>query len=181
MRRCSLMALVGLCLAGCGQSKPQLDGDGGALDGAAAVVLPPECADASVPPTSLVCTGLYADIANKVLAPDVEGYTPAVPLWSDGAEKERWIHIPPGMVIDNTDPNEWVFPSGTKLWKQFVRDGHRVETRLWQKVHDHYWVNATYAWNDDETVATKSAGGDITLGDGTAYHIPTNDECQSGH
>jgi len=101
-------------------------------------------------------------------------------LWSDGAEKSRWIYLPPGTVIDNADPNEWIFPVGTKLWKEFQRDGRRVETRLWQKVSATYWANATYAWSEDETKAVRSAGGDIPWKGGT-YHIPTNDECQKCH
>jgi hypothetical protein len=55
-----------------------------------------------------------------------------------------------------------------------------VETRLWQKVTATYWVDATYVWNDDETAATRSMGGDIPWGTGT-YHVPTRDECQKCH
>jgi hypothetical protein len=142
--------------------------------------LPPQCAGAAVPPATLECTGLYADLLAKQLAPGLEPYAPAVPLWSDGAEKQRWISLPPGTTIDNTDPSEWVFPVGTRVWKQFSVSGKRIETRLWQKVRSDYWVHAVYAWNDDETAAVQSAGGDIPLGGGT-YHIPTGDECEKCH
>jgi hypothetical protein len=157
--------------------------EGGAaevLDGDGAVRLPASCAGASTPPASLVCTGLYAEIVAKTLAPGVEAYTPAVPLWSDGASKQRWISLPSGMKIDNTNADEWSFPVGTKLWKEFSKDGKRVETRLWQKVTPTFWVNATYAWSADESAATRSDGGDIPWGTGT-YHIPTGDECQKCH
>ena len=148
----------------------------------APLVLPPSCdSDTDAPPRQLVCTGLYADIEGKQTAPGVAPYAPAIPLWSDGAEKQRWILLPAGGVIDNTDPGEWSFPVGTKVWKEFSRGGQRVETRLWQKIHDGYWVNATYAWDADESGATLSSGGDITLADGTTYHVPTNDECQKCH
>ena len=43
------------------------------------------CAGATVPPATLSCTGLYADIADiatKTLAPGVRSYQPAVPLYS---------------------------------------------------------------------------------------------------
>ncbi len=142
--------------------------------------LPAECAGAAAPPTSLVCTGLYVDIATKALAAGIEAYAPAVPLWSDGASKQRWISLPAGTKIDNTDADEWIFPVGTKVWKEFSKDGKRVETRLWQKMSATYWVDATYAWNADESVATRSDGGDIPWGTGT-YHIPTSDECQKCH
>ena len=155
---------------------------GEASDASAGVVLPAACAtDTGVPPNSLVCTGLYADIATKQIAPSNVSYTPAVPLWSDGATKQRWIYLPPGTKIDNTDPNEWLFPVGTKVWKEFSRDGKRVETRLWQKADVAYWVDTTYAWTDDESAATRTDGGDIPWGDGGTYHIPTPDECQQCH
>jgi len=193
--------ILGALLTGCGRLKGQSPDaaaddvpDGAAGDVApsdlseadqrdatnAALVLPAECAGAAAPPTSLVCTGLYVDIAEKALAPGVEAYAPAVPLWSDGASKQRWISLPPGTKIDNSNPDEWTFPVGTKVWKQFSKDGKRVETRLWQKMSATYWVDATYAWNADETAATRSDGGDIPWGTGT-YHIPTGDECQKCH
>ena len=55
-----------------------------------------------------------------------------------------------------------------------------METRLWQKADTNYWVAATYAWNDDQSAADRSAGGDIDLPSGT-YHIPTPSECQDCH
>jgi hypothetical protein len=156
-------------------------GDGDEVDAAGGFQLPVECnSDTQVPPAKLVCTGLYADIAEKVIAPNVEAYSPAVPLWSDGTDKQRWIQIPPGEVIDNSDPNEWIFPVGTKAWKQFSLDERRVETRLWQKVEHDYWVAAAYAWDDDEASATRSRGGDIEIGD-TTYHIPKSNECEDCH
>lgn len=166
-------------MAGAVVEAPDLDGAAG-LDPGTPVALPPECAGATVPPSSLVCTGLYADVAAKLTAPGVEPYAPAVPLWSDGASKQRWISLPAGQQIDNSTPDEWTFPVGTKLWKEFAKDGRRVETRLWQKVSATYWAGATYAWNADETAATLSGGGDIPWGSGT-YHIPTSDECQKCH
>jgi hypothetical protein len=142
--------------------------------------LPPGCAELGLPPPTLDCTGLYSDVVSKQLAPGVEPFAPAVPLWSDGTDKERWVRLPSGTTVDASNPSEWVFPDGTKLWKQFARDGRRIETRLWQKVRSGFWVDATYAWNDDESAAVQSKGGDIPFGNGT-YHIPTQDECEKCH
>ena len=145
----------------------------------------PECAGAGVPPSTLACTGLYSDIASKTLAPGVQFYQPGVVLWSDNAQKSRWIQLPAGTHIDASNPNESTFPIGTKVWKEFSKNGKRVETRLFQKVDrgpPPYWVHATYAWNADESDAVASNGGDITLdGDGGAYHIPTFGECEKCH
>jgi hypothetical protein len=175
-----VVALVGAC----GGSSPPPTPEAGAplqADAAAdAASLPPQCLGATVPPSTLECTGLYADLASKQLAAGVEPYAPAVPLWSDGAEKQRWVLLPPGTTIDSADPSEWVFPVGTRFWKQFSLGGKRIETRLWQKVRADYWVHAAYAWNADESAAVQSAGGDVPLGGGT-YHIPTDDECEKCH
>jgi hypothetical protein len=156
-------------------------GAAGAVAQTTALVLPAICAtDTQLPATNLVCTGLYTDIVAKTIAPGLEAYAPAVALWSDGAEKQRWISLPAGRVIDNSNPDEWTFPVGTKVWKEFSKAGRRVETRLWQKADTNYWVDATYAWSSDETSAVVSPGGDIPFGSGT-YHIPTPDECQDCH
>jgi len=164
-------------------------GDGGLADGSSAgevgplpLVLPEICAtDTLIPPKNLVCTGLYEDIVGKVTAPGVAPYAPAIPLWSDGATKQRWIALPAGGIIDSSNPEEWIFPVGTKVWKEFSRGGQRVETRLWQKVRNGYWVDGTYVWNADESAGVLGGGGDIVLDDGSAYHIPTQDECEKCH
>ena len=144
-------------------------------------------ADASCPPLAndtphgLDCTGLYADVATKQLADGIREFTPAIPFWSDGADKTRWISLPPGTTIDVTDVNEWTFPVGTKLWKEFRVAGHRVETRLFEKLGANLWVHASYAWASDELSATRADGADITTVDGAAYHIPTPSECDKCH
>ena len=175
-----LVALAGACSSA--PAGPGDGGDGGSISdaGLEAAALPAYCAGAAVPPGTLECTGLYADLASKQLAPGVEPYAPAVPLWSDGADKQRWVSLPPGTIIDTSNPNEWVFPVGTRFWKQFSLNGKRIETRLWQKVRSDFWVHAAYAWNADESAAVQTAGGDIPFEGGT-YHIPTQDECEKCH
>src|SRR3954451_12548637 len=84
-------------------------------------------------PKTLSDTGLFADPQNERLGPGVVAYRPQFELWSDGASKRRWIFVPEGARIDSTDMDAWLFPPGTKLWKEFTRDGVRVETRLLYK------------------------------------------------
>src|SRR4051812_16610876 len=102
-------------------------------------------------PAHLSATGLYADIASEELAADVVPYTPQFPLWSDGAAKQRWIWLPPGTQIDTTDMDEWQFPDGTKLWKQFSVAGVKVETRLLEKrgAREQDWIAISYVWDAD--------------------------------
>jgi hypothetical protein len=182
----ALAALAGLTAACGGQtdSSPHETVDATAPPTPEASTSPyaAECVGAAVPPLTIDCTGLYTDVATKQLAPEVRSYAPAVPLWADNAGKDRWISLPPGTQIDATDPNEWTFPVGTKVWKEFSRDGKRVETRFFNKVQAGYWVRTTYAWNAEETAATQSAGGDIPWGtDGGTYHIPIPSECDQCH
>lgn len=140
------------------------------------------CAEAGVPPSTLECAGLYADFATQTLSPNAKSYAPAVPLWSDGATKERWIELPPGQTIDVSDPNEWVFPLGTKVFKQFTYEGKRVETRMFQKTAPNFWVHATYAWNATETATQISFGATVPVdADGGTWVIPTPDDCDSCH
>jgi hypothetical protein len=130
--------------------------------------------------TSLECTGLYTDIRQKAVAPDVLAYAPAFPLWSDGATKSRWIYLPPGTQIDTTNMDEWRFPVGTKLWKEFVLGGRRIETRLIEKRPDGTWLRQTFQWSNDEGSATELSDGQRNVG-GTTYEIPPQAACLVCH
>jgi len=143
---------------------------------------PDPCAEAGVPASTLACTGLYANFATKEIAPNALSYTPASLLWSDGAQKQRWIELPPNTQIDITNPDEWTFPVGTKLFKEFRVDGQRVETRMFQKTTSDFWVYATYAWSPDASSAPVNYGGPVPVGtDGGTWNIPTNDDCAECH
>lgn len=139
----------------------------------------PDCPDAARQ-TELRCTGLYADPAKKVVAPDVFAFEPAFPLWSDGAKKSRWVYLPPGSKIDTSDMNEWRFPIGTKLWKEFVFGGRRVETRMLEKQADGKWLRQAFKWSDDETAATELKNGELDVR-GTGYEIPPQEACAVCH
>ncbi|HLK36279.1 MAG TPA: hypothetical protein VKU41_05965 [Polyangiaceae bacterium] len=184
--RCVLVALLSIGLPACGGKilQDSIGGGPGAADASLDGAPNPyaaKCAGGPTPPTTLECTGLYTDIGKKTISPGIRPYSPAIPLWSDGAEKYRYIWLPPGTKIDATDPNNWKFPVGTKVWKEFDREGSRIETRLWQKTQTNFWVRATYRWSEDESSAMISAGGDFPLADGATYHIPTGDECDQCH
>ena len=146
-----------------------------------------EIPDEDYLPRSLECTGLYTGpLRDKTLAPDVREFAPAVGLWSDAAEKRRWIELPAGTSIDTTNPSEWTFPVGTKTWKEFRKNGKRVETRLFFKESADSWKRATYVWRDDEATATiwedqTGVPNLIRLADGTDYQLPTRVECNECH
>lgn len=130
-------------------------------------------------PGTLAETGLYADPANETLAPGVQPYEPEFALWSDSAEKKRYLYLPPGAQIDTSDMDGWVFPVGTKAWKEFTRDGTRVETRLLEKREDGWFVMA-YAWNAAQTEAVIMENGEKNA-NGTQHDIPNAADCGSCH
>jgi hypothetical protein len=138
-------------------------------------------------PTDLRCTGLYSDWASKTVAADVKQYAPGLVLWSDGADKTRWITLPPGTKIDTSDMDEWTFPVGTKIWKEFrlaLTDSStetRIETRLLWKQAPSQWYRTTYRWTaDGASDAMELTDGELDVG-GTGYEIPGQVECDQCH
>jgi hypothetical protein len=136
------------------------------------------------PPHRLSETGLYSNIATKTIAQSNLMYSPQYPLWTDGATKKRWIYLPQGRSIDARHVDDWVFPVGTKLWKEFSF-GKRVETRLLEKVGKGVWSYATYAWNEDQTEAVlvpeTGLPNHIEIAPGVGYNIPGVIDCKSCH
>jgi hypothetical protein len=137
------------------------------------------CADSGTDlPDDLECTGLYENFAAKTVAPQNRAYTPGLVFWSDGAEKARWLYLPPGTKIDTTDMDEWVFPVGTKVWKEFKIGGVRIETRIFVKDGPD-WSKTTYRWNADESAAKRlKVGAANVVG---TYEIPAETICAGCH
>ncbi len=135
--------------------------------------------DPNGPPQFLSETGLFeGDMVT--LAPGVEEFEPQFVLWSDGATKRRWISLPPDSQIDTTDMDFWKYPPGTRLWKEFTRDGVRVETRLLAKRPDGSWWTMAYQWNDDQTDAEARPAG-VKDASNTPHDIPSQDDCAACH
>ena len=144
------------------------------------------CVDGAPPvtqavPATLADTGLFV---GSVTAPNgaeiaswAQPFQPRYVLWSDGATKRRWAQIPACKKIDTTDMDHWGFPVGTRLWKEFTRDGVRVETRLTYRFGpgDQDWGFATYQWdltapNDPAKALSVTAG--LIDANGTGHDIP---------
>ena len=131
-------------------------------------------------PVDVFCTGLYADGSADAYSPDVMPYTPGVTLWSDGAEKHRYLYLPPSTQIDSAVMDAWKFPAGTKVWKEFKVGGALVETRLLWKRSSGKWDIGTYVWSDDGKTATLNTNPKgIILPSG--YEIPTAKDCDKCH
>jgi hypothetical protein len=137
------------------------------------------------PPQALQDTGLYADFAALQVDPRHLAFSPQYPLWTDGAAKRRWISLPPGAAIDGSDPDAWVFPAGTRLWKEFSLGGRRIETRYLERQADGQWLYAAYAWSADgrEALLAPERGkrGVHALGGGRSHTIPGISDCKACH
>lgn len=133
-------------------------------------------------PATLASTGLCADAACTAINAGIREFAPRWQLWSDGAEKRRWIWLPPGATIDTTDTDYWRFPIGTKLWKEFGCSGTRVETRYLVKTgpEDDDWMFVPYAWNGEQTEAVPVVEG-VTDALGTSHDIPAAKDCTTCH
>ncbi len=145
----------------------------------------PSTTRALPPPRTLRETDLYADWATKTIADGVLSFSPQYPLWTDGAEKRRFIALPRGTWIDAGDPDAWRFPIGTRIWKEFSF-GRRVETRYMQLGPDG-WAYATYVWSEDEreAILADERGVNVAIDAGATigarHAIPSASDCVACH
>ena len=137
-------------------------------------------------------------ISNQIPIDRVYPYNIASPLFSDYAEKLRYIMIPDNKKISYDDELILDFPIGTVLIKTFyyledVRNKNSkrrlLETRLLKKISSE-WIAIPYAWNDEQTDAELALAGervDVSWihGDGRpiniTYGIPNINQCKSCH
>src|SRR5882762_3068638 len=88
-------------------------------------------------PLLLSQTGAFSDTPNLVPGGGLIPYDIAVPFWSDGAAKSRWVAVP-NAKIKYSPTGDWVFPRGTVFVKTFELPAaaaspavkRRLETRL---------------------------------------------------
>ncbi|MEZ4751085.1 MAG: hypothetical protein R3B54_10825 [Bdellovibrionota bacterium] len=138
-------------------------------------------------------TGLYSNMTTKEVSLENRFYDPQYPLWTDGALKKRWIYLPPAQPIltqgAEADINHWVFPVGTKIWKEFAFETEsgmrRVETRLIEKLPSGQWEFGTYVWDEAETDAVlapvSGLANHFPIAPGVSYDIPSRANCLTCH
>lgn len=152
-----------------------------------------------VPARYLSAYNFFRDGANQVPNEGVLPYDLNSPLYSDYANKHRFVWLPDGTSAVYQDVDAFEFPVGAVLIKTFsflndIRDpaqGERlIETRL--LIHKpEGWVGFAYRWNDEETDAKLAVAGgraDVswTHYDGQvrelkSYIIPNMNECKQCH
>jgi hypothetical protein len=130
-------------------------------------------------PERLSEAGLFLDLQSEALDPLVLPYDVRFALWTDGADKRRWLRLPDGAAIDTSQPDDWVFPVGTRLFKEFSRDGVRIETRMIERL-DSGWGAVAYRWLPDGSDAVALPEGEDDSG-GTAHDVPEAALCVACH
>jgi len=127
-------------------------------------------------------TGLFSDLGSRTVTADAVLFEPTYKLWSDGASKRRWMVLPPGTQIDTGDMDHWVFPVGTKFFKEFSLDGVTLETRLVERYGtgpEDYWMGA-FVWRADQSDAVFVKDGQLDI-NGTMHDAPSQKNCGSCH
>ncbi|WP_293697277.1 MULTISPECIES: SO2930 family diheme c-type cytochrome [unclassified Sphingopyxis] len=121
------------------------------------------------------------------------GYTLRTPLFSDYADKRRFVSIPDGKQAKVLADGTIDFPVGTVLIKSFgwpdVNDGRPIETRL--LIHRASgWVALPYVWDADGKDATLAIGGrrvPVTFKSQSGephsirYAVPNKNQCKECH
>jgi len=129
---------------------------------------------------------------------DVIPYELRTPLFSDYAQKLRFVRVPNGSKVKFVGKEVFDFPVGTVLIKNFYyandlrmpEKGRKImETRL--LVHESSgWENLVYIWNDDQTEAALDLAGDTKQVSWTDekgkkqkldYIIPNKNQCKGCH
>ena len=138
------------------------------------------------------------DLNQLNVTPYAVTYTLNSTLFSDYAQKERFIVLPDGEIMEYNGDGLPLFPEGTIIAKTFYynndeRDlslGRRIlETRILIK-NNGDWISGDYKWNDDQTDAVLDLNGSTVAvswidAEGTTqnidYQIPSNADCLTCH
>jgi uncharacterized repeat protein (TIGR03806 family) len=152
----------------------------------------------ATPPTKLSAYGLFSDASAKTPSPGVHLYNLNTALFSDYADKRRYVYVPEGQSITYEADGAFKFPIGSVLVKTFEYHAkladkaspvRTIETRL--LVHTRTgWEGRPYIWNADGTEAVLTpVGGPIPVEVedlagkplSIAYRVPNQNQCKTCH
>jgi uncharacterized repeat protein (TIGR03806 family) len=133
-------------------------------------------------PTQLSSTGCVNATAPTQPAAGLIPYAPNAPFFSDNAVKARWLALPDGqrITIDNAT-NDFDFPNGSVLVKNFSLGAQLVETRLFMRHSDGNWAGYTYEWNAGGADATRVVGGKTVQIAAQTWEFPSEAQCLQCH
>lgn len=153
----------------------------------------------SAPKAKLSDYGFFSgNIADQVPASRVFPYSLQTPLFTDYAEKLRFMYLPEGQKAVYDEKEVFDFPIGSALIKTFYYPfdfrkpdkGRRlVETRV--LIHDEKgWQAYPYVWNEEQTEAFLEVAGESTdvkyidlngKKKKHAYAVPNVNQCKGCH
>ena len=119
----------------------------------------------------------------------VVSYRLNTPLYSDGADKLRFVYIPHGERMTANGEGLLDLPVGSALIKTFAfgeGDARRlIETRVLLHRTDG-WLALPYLWNEEQTEARLAVAGarvDVTTtqGEAISYRVPNKNQCKECH
>lgn len=154
---------------------------------------------ATAPKMNLSEYGFFVGkIEEQKTAEGIIPYSLNTPLFSDYAEKLRFVKIPAGQTVNYNATEVLDFPIGTTIIKTFYyphdfRDASKgrrlMETRL--LIHEESgWKALEYVWNDEQTDAILEVAGDTkeisyVYLDGKKrtqqYSVPNLNQCKGCH
>jgi len=90
------------------------------------------------------------DVANpKKPTGGAVAYDVAVPFWSDGVEKHRYLVVPADAKMTPQQDGDLELPPGSVLIKHFEHDGRIFETRFYVRHDGGGYSGYSYAWRED--------------------------------
>lgn len=140
-------------------------------------------------PRSLGDFGFFTDGAAREPDRRLISYELNTPLFSDGADKLRYLYVPEGTRIEADGDGLLQFPVGAAIIKTFAfgegEDQRYIETRVLLHRADG-WLALPYKWNAEQTEAKLAlAGGRVPIktpaGEEISYRIPNKNQCKSCH
>ncbi len=165
----------------------------GAALARADVIGPPPVNDAAIEsagfPAKLSDFGFFTRPGLQMPSRGVHPYALNTPLWSDGADKLRFIYLPAGTQLVANGEGLLQFPVGAAIIKTFAfgeGDARRlIETRVLLHRADG-WTALPYRWNAEQTDATLALAGarlEVTnpAGETISYRIPNKNQCKECH
>ncbi|WP_460224762.1 PQQ-dependent sugar dehydrogenase [Aurantivibrio infirmus] len=130
--------------------------------------------------SQLSATGCFDAVNPSVPASGLIPYEVIAPLWSDGADKQRFMAIPDGTTISTDASGDFQFPVGTVLAKHFINNNIFIETRLLMH-HATGWAGYSYEWDNAQTDATLLNSAKDKMMAGLQWHYPSASECRQCH
>lgn len=140
-------------------------------------------------PRTLSEFGFFADGARQMPASRVTPYALNTPLWSDGADKLRFIYLPRRTGLTGEGEGLLRFPVGAAIIKTFAfgqgAERRLIETRVLLHRADG-WLALPYRWNEEQTDATLVLAGaripiTTSAGEQISYRIPNKNQCKTCH